>query len=680
MAHQRQVSLSHQRSISKDLRQRHASDAASRAEEYNAYRAGADNRLLRSDGTIITADEDGTYYNGLRPQRSPGLGDRRPSLHRRTPSSKNIRPTEVQVDAPILELPPGASTPNLERATQGDPIIQFAPPPDPPGWANMPNKPQLAILAGSRFVDFFQMAALQTYMVHQLRSFDPSLPDATISQQAGVLQGAFTAAQIVTSILWGRAADRPAVGRKMVLMIGLIGTALGCIGVGFSTTYKQAVFWRLLCGAINGTVGSARTMVAEVTPKPWHPRAFLLLPAAFNVANVAGPILSGLVSEPFDNLPNLFGPAGTFGGVDGVMWMKRYPYAIANLMSTVLLLGEALLVHYFLDETLKGKRPFDISSLNPMTFLSTTMSTLRTARTHGYRKLALHDTSTDGLLSQPADHELDHLPSHPEKTPYYPPPPPRLPFSRIWTPNVLWSLLSIAIFDFHMGAFANLWILFLATPREFVPEAESDLDIEPRSAFKFASGLAFPPPTIGFAMAIIGFIGVALQFLLYPWANSRFGLMRCFRYSLILFPMAYALAPYVALIPSSSPSPLPASGTLIWLGISSVLLLQVSARTFALPATIILLNNSSPHPSVLATIHGLGQACSATFRTLGPILAGWWYGIWMERGVVGMAWWIVGFVAALGVGASWGVRNGSGHEILLAGEEKEGEGGSGDGR
>ncbi|OQN97919.1 hypothetical protein B0A51_18958, partial [Rachicladosporium sp. CCFEE 5018] len=226
MAHQRQISLSHQRSISKDLRQRHASDAASREEEYNAYRASADHRLLRSDGTIITADEDGTYYNGLRPQRSPGLGDRRPSLHRRTPSSKNIRPTEVQVDAPILELPPGASTPNLERATQGDPTIQLAPPPESPGWANMPNKPQLAILAGSRFVDFFQMAALQTYMVHQLRSFDPSLPDATISQQAGVLQGAFTAAQIVTSILWGRAADRPTVGRKMVLVIGLIGGVL----------------------------------------------------------------------------------------------------------------------------------------------------------------------------------------------------------------------------------------------------------------------------------------------------------------------------------------------------------------------------------------------------------------------------------------------------------------------
>jgi len=161
----------------------------------------------------------------------------------------------------------------------------------------MPNKFQLAILALSRFVDFFQMAALQTYMVHQLKSFDPSLPDSTISHQAGVLQGSFTAAQIITSILWGRAADQPGVGRKLVLLIGLIGTGITMLGVGFSTTYSQAVFWRVLGGAVNGTVGSARTMVAECVDKRWHPRAFLLLPAAFNVANVAGPSIQTTITH-----------------------------------------------------------------------------------------------------------------------------------------------------------------------------------------------------------------------------------------------------------------------------------------------------------------------------------------------------------------------------------------------
>lgn len=530
------------------------------------------------------------------------------------------------------------------------------------------------------------MAALQVFMVHQLKSFDPELSDVVISHQAGVLQGSFTAAQIVTSILWGRAADQPMLGRKTVLMIGLVGTGFGCIGLAFSTTYAQAVFWRLMSGAINGTVGSARTMVAEVTPKPWHPRAFLLLPAAFNVANVAGPILAGLLVDPVVNLPTIFGPDSTFGGAEGVVWMSRYPYAAANLLSTILLFAEAVLVYYGLEETLKGSRPLEISKLDPIGFVRSIYQQIIQAKDQGYRKL--QQTQREGLLSgqERGSVEMDRLTAAGEKEQQRPIQ--RLAFHRIWTSNVLWTLVSIAIFDFHMGAFANLWILFLATPRAFVAEdnktARDDV-LHPRSVFKFSSGLAFPPPTIGFAMATIGFIGVALQFLLYPWANSRFGLMRCFRGSLFLFPLAYFLAPYLALLPSQSPSPEAASGPVIWFGISSVVFLQVAARTFALPASIILLNNSSPHPSVLATIHGIGNACSATFRTLGPMLAGYWYGIWTARGVVGMSWWIVAMVAGVGCVASFKVRNGSGHEIFLPGEEEEEKGmettgGSGDGR
>lgn len=158
-----------------------------------------------------------------------------------------------------------------------------------PSWLSMPNKDQLAILALSRLVDFWQMASLQSYMIHQLRSFDPSLSESAISRQGGILQGSFTAAQIVTSILWGRVADGPNVGRKNVLILGLVGTGISMIGIAFSSSFWEATTWRLLAGAINGTVGAARTMVAENVPKPYHARAFLLLPVAFNFANIFGP-------------------------------------------------------------------------------------------------------------------------------------------------------------------------------------------------------------------------------------------------------------------------------------------------------------------------------------------------------------------------------------------------------
>jgi MFS family permease len=167
-----------------------------------------------------------------------------------------------------------------EKASQAD---------DEPTWLNMPNKRALSILALSRLVDFWQMASLQSYMVEQLRSFDIGIPATSLSYQAGVLQGSFTFAQIVTSILWGRAADSPLIGRRNVLLIGLLGTGVSCIGVAFSRSFIEMVTWRVLGGAINGTVGAARTMVAESVERKWHSRAFLLLPVAFNIANILGP-------------------------------------------------------------------------------------------------------------------------------------------------------------------------------------------------------------------------------------------------------------------------------------------------------------------------------------------------------------------------------------------------------
>ena len=41
----------------------------------------------------------------------------------------------------------------------------------------------------------------------------------------------------------------------MVLLVGLLGTAVSCLGYGFATTFVQAAIWRAFGGAINGTVG-----------------------------------------------------------------------------------------------------------------------------------------------------------------------------------------------------------------------------------------------------------------------------------------------------------------------------------------------------------------------------------------------------------------------------------------
>lgn len=120
---------------------------------------------------------------------------------------------------------------------------------------SLPRKDQLLILFLGRLVDFLQVASLQAYVFYQLKAIDPSLSDAAVSRQAGILQGCFTGAQILTAILWGKAADAACCGRKWVVIIGVVGTAISCIGYGFATTFFWAAFWRFFGGAINGTVG-----------------------------------------------------------------------------------------------------------------------------------------------------------------------------------------------------------------------------------------------------------------------------------------------------------------------------------------------------------------------------------------------------------------------------------------
>lgn len=358
-------------------------------------------------------------------------------------------------------------------------------------------------------------------------------------------------------------------------------------------------------------------------------------------------MMGGLLADPVTTLPGLFGPEAAFG----MSWLQKYPYALPGVLNAIFLTTTAAFVFFGLEETLKTRRGrFDLGlhlrsklfSFFPAHLQSTPYSILST---------------TDPL-------EASTLTPPPRAPPskQQPSPTRKLPFHLIFTKNVLFTLLTTAFFDFHLGAFTNLWSLFLSTPRSS-PTSPTSLPLT------FTGGLGMPAATVGLATSIAGLLGMILQLFLYPAVHARLGTLSSFRSSLILFPPAYILAPYLAILPSSTPFPIPASGLLIWSGITLVLLLQVTARTFALPATIILLNNCSPHPSVLGTVHGMGQSVSAAFRTVGPVVAGWWYGAGLEGGVVGMAWWATAGVAGAGCVVAMWVYEGSGHEVFLPGEE-----------
>jgi hypothetical protein len=134
----------------------------------------------------------------------------------------------------------------------------------PVTWRSLPRKGQLAILTFARLSEPFTQTSLTAYLFYQLKSFDHTLPDSIITAQGGMIQAAFPAAQLVTAVLWGRAADTDWIGRKRVLLIGLFGTCFACLGFGFSKSFIQAMVFRVLGGALNGNIGVMRTLISEI--------------------------------------------------------------------------------------------------------------------------------------------------------------------------------------------------------------------------------------------------------------------------------------------------------------------------------------------------------------------------------------------------------------------------------
>ena len=146
-------------------------------------------------------------------------------------------------------------------------------------------------------------------------------------------------------------ADNEKVGRKTVLLIGLMGTCISCVGFGFSRSFWQAAVFRTMGGALNGNVGVMRTMISEIIrEKKFQSRAFLLMPMCFNIGVIIGPVLGGLLSDPVGSYPRVFGKGSLLGGEDGVWWLKHWPYALPNLLSAVFLFSSAVAVLFGLEE------------------------------------------------------------------------------------------------------------------------------------------------------------------------------------------------------------------------------------------------------------------------------------------------------------------------------------------
>jgi len=328
--------------------------------------------------------------------------------------------------------------------------------------------------------------------------------------------------------------------------------------------------------------------------------------------------------------------------------LSSYPYAPPNLFIASVYAVASLGIIFGLEETLESLQHTEGSLAQR---LWKRIITRRAASDdHKYVAIAPEDAEPipDIELSAP-------LPSFTKRKA-------KLPFRRIWTRNVLCTMLAHFVIAGHLGTFTNLWAIFLSAPIGTSGQQHPPL--------LFNGGLGMQPRGVGYAMSILGAIGVILQLVIYPMLNDRFGTIKIWQGALFIFPIVYTLAPFPSLVASSN-----SQGhhtILVWVSMLFVLLLFVIGRTGVTPATTLLINDCTPHPSVRGTIHTAGTVIGNLSRSFFPIIAFSIFGKGLEIGVVGLGFWCLAGLAILACVASrWVVQGSNGNEIVLEGEEVE---------
>lgn len=108
-----------------------------------------------------------------------------------------------------------------------------------------------------------------------------------------IAMGAYSLGQLIASPLWGRLSDR--IGRKPILIIGLIGGAVSYLWIAHAHTIYDLGAARLFGGLMAGNVGAAFAAAADLADDKTRARNMGMLGAAVGLGFIGGPALGALL-------------------------------------------------------------------------------------------------------------------------------------------------------------------------------------------------------------------------------------------------------------------------------------------------------------------------------------------------------------------------------------------------
>ena len=193
-----------------------------------------------------------------------------------------------------------------------------------------------------------------TYLVEDLATTEGI---AEVGLWVGLLMTSYSAAQFLFSPFWGSVSDR--IGRRPVLMIGLIGNTVFFAMFGLANTLLIALAARFMAGVFNGNLAVAKAYIGDVSTPNQLTTRMGIIGAAFGLGFTIGPFIGGELSNPAARW-DIF--------IDTIF--ESYPYLLPCIAAGSLSLVSLVFAYFKLPESLPKSNRSKVDSVKWITRIS----------------------------------------------------------------------------------------------------------------------------------------------------------------------------------------------------------------------------------------------------------------------------------------------------------------------
>jgi DHA1 family tetracycline resistance protein-like MFS transporter len=178
----------------------------------------------------------------------------------------------------------------------------------------------LAFALTTIFLDMLGTAILIPVLPYIVRLYN------TDALTVGLLSVVYSAAQFGAAPILGWLSDR--YGRRPVLLVSVLGSALGYYLFGIGGALWVLFLARLIDGITGGNISTAQACIADVTPPQDRAKNFAMMGAVFSLGFILGPAIGGVLGKFNVILPAL--AAGTLSLLSVIFGYFMLPESLSK--------------------------------------------------------------------------------------------------------------------------------------------------------------------------------------------------------------------------------------------------------------------------------------------------------------------------------------------------------------